>query len=381
MLNTFKNVDYLTRDSNHLQKDALGYLVKQLKYFNPEKGKGFTLATLSVKRYFIFLNTTAYKEENRHAPLVYNDEDENELPLSTEPPSLDLHEFFQGFHLWWNTYLPQIFPQERNQKTARAVIDGFRTFDGSLRKEFVNQLKVDTQEPSYFVRKIFTQIKPYIQGLFVSYRDSGTFAVSGMVLTGSFFSSSAALTIPVTPPARQRTNGTPELVEEIRAMHQSGQSIIGISRELNLNYSSVHRWLDDGSKDHRKGALNCNAKMTDEKVTEIRREYAETGGLSIRGLARKYEIKPMTVRSIVKGLTWRHLPHTPLPTKPHNRAKKLSPDIARAIYSRYWAGETPETLAQEFAISRQTIEHIRAAKSWKSATAELRRERQLASVK
>lgn len=53
------------------------------------------------------------------------------------------------------------------------------------------------------------------------------------------------------------------------------------------------------------GANNHNAKMTPERVREMRQQYQD--GSSKADLARNFGVNPTTVQSIVNRLTWRHV--------------------------------------------------------------------------
>ncbi len=55
------------------------------------------------------------------------------------------------------------------------------------------------------------------------------------------------------------------------------------------------------------GERSGSAKLTDEKVLEIRRRYA-VGDISTRKLGKEFGISGGNVRSIVNRHTWRHLP-------------------------------------------------------------------------
>jgi hypothetical protein len=57
---------------------------------------------------------------------------------------------------------------------------------------------------------------------------------------------------------------------------------------------------------HHKGARCSWAKLTEDQVREIRAKYVDRYGEQTR-LAREYGVNPATIRTIVKGVNWRHL--------------------------------------------------------------------------
>jgi hypothetical protein len=54
-----------------------------------------------------------------------------------------------------------------------------------------------------------------------------------------------------------------------------------------------------------KGSACPNAKLTEAQVREMRGLHA--AGHSMKGLARMFNVKPQTVKSVVSGATWRHV--------------------------------------------------------------------------
>lgn len=55
-----------------------------------------------------------------------------------------------------------------------------------------------------------------------------------------------------------------------------------------------------------RGIRNCNAKLTEEKVIDIRKLY-ETGNYSFSGIAERYSLNKTTVHRAVTGKSWRHV--------------------------------------------------------------------------
>jgi hypothetical protein len=58
-------------------------------------------------------------------------------------------------------------------------------------------------------------------------------------------------------------------------------------------------------KDFEHGAGHHAAKLTDADVISIREEFV--GGISKRGLGRKYGVSDKNIRLILEGKTWKHL--------------------------------------------------------------------------
>lgn len=55
-----------------------------------------------------------------------------------------------------------------------------------------------------------------------------------------------------------------------------------------------------------RGEQKPQHKLTEDRVREIRRQYAD-GGVSQRTLARRYRVGRATIRGVVDGATWRHI--------------------------------------------------------------------------
>ncbi len=56
-----------------------------------------------------------------------------------------------------------------------------------------------------------------------------------------------------------------------------------------------------------KGSAKPQAKLTDVKVLEIRRRFAN-GGMTYKELALDYQVRPETVSAVVRRVSWTHLP-------------------------------------------------------------------------
>lgn len=57
----------------------------------------------------------------------------------------------------------------------------------------------------------------------------------------------------------------------------------------------------------RRGETHPRAKITEVQALEIKRRYAN-GGISMTTLAAEYGLEKTTVRTLIRGKTWKHLP-------------------------------------------------------------------------
>lgn len=63
----------------------------------------------------------------------------------------------------------------------------------------------------------------------------------------------------------------------------------------------------------RRGEQHHNATLTDDKVIELRRLFA--GGMSVAVIAKAHNIKASIVHSVVRGVSWRHIPTPSCPSR------------------------------------------------------------------
>ena len=66
--------------------------------------------------------------------------------------------------------------------------------------------------------------------------------------------------------------------------------------------------LQDVAPRTARGERQGSAKLTAEKVIEIRRLHEEGG--TIMGIARAFGVSPPTIYAIIRGKTWRHVQDT-----------------------------------------------------------------------
>ncbi len=118
-----------------------------------------------------------------------------------------------------------------------------------------------------------------------------------------------------------------------------------------------------------KGQRNGHAKLTPEKIEEIRRKRQE--GKPIAEVALEYGVSKATVSNVTKGTRWQHLNLAPLslPSGPRGEShgqSKLNPQQVREIRHRGANGETYASIARAFSISAETASRIVKRIIWKS---------------
>lgn len=72
---------------------------------------------------------------------------------------------------------------------------------------------------------------------------------------------------------------------------------------LGTNDSNIEDMVKKRRTNPRRGADSPHAKLTDEKVLEMRRRYA-AGGVSVKVLAAEYEVSKSVARCAIHGVTW-----------------------------------------------------------------------------
>ncbi len=125
------------------------------------------------------------------------------------------------------------------------------------------------------------------------------------------------------------------------------------------------------SKDRqRKGAVINTAKLTYERVKEIRARY-EAGGESYDSLAAEYGVTKANIRQIVKYRTWNHETGVPedaeknrTPQKGEHWNTKITAEAAQEIRAAYGAGESQESIAKRFGINQVTVSAITRGEHW-----------------
>lgn len=90
-------------------------------------------------------------------------------------------------------------------------------------------------------------------------------------------------------------------IGQARVMRAEGKGYQEIGKTLGLSRQTVHRIL--GRKD-RKGPGNGNAKLTEDKVREIRSQQGEKTSVQ---LGYRYHVTATTILDIWHRRTWKHV--------------------------------------------------------------------------
>lgn len=124
------------------------------------------------------------------------------------------------------------------------------------------------------------------------------------------------------------------------------------------------------------GEEHPNSKLHSDEVRTIRRRYAAGGeGNTIRELGKEFYITKSTIRAIVYGLSWKHIPFDGLDPViedrrcgEHHHSSKLTESDVRTIRARYKKSccyNGGGALAKEFGCSFSTIIRIVNYQTWK----------------
>ena len=124
-----------------------------------------------------------------------------------------------------------------------------------------------------------------------------------------------------------------------------------------------------------RGADVPNSKLTDEQVSQMRRQ--RVAGKSLPWLAKAYKLDVSTVDGICKGETWRHIfdrPDCPplgvmLAVKGNTKSNaRLTEDQVREIKKLLAAGVMGKDIAAQFGVHKATISDIRCGKVWREVS-------------
>jgi uncharacterized protein YheU (UPF0270 family) len=112
----------------------------------------------------------------------------------------------------------------------------------------------------------------------------------------------------VTPEGHRRIHADADRtfdLAEAQQLYESGMSTLRVAEVYGRNPATVYRSLRRAGVRFRdcRGTANVNAKLTDEKVAAIRREY-ETGTIQVV-LAERYGVTQSTISAVVRGDIWR----------------------------------------------------------------------------
>ena len=122
-----------------------------------------------------------------------------------------------------------------------------------------------------------------------------------------------------------------------------------------------------------RGEKHSRSMLTEDQVLEIRNLYA-SGEWTLRDLGKKYGVVYITIRSIVKGRSWKHVGGVLSDVDERSKGRggglkhrnaKLTEDKVRSIRKKYQDGKSNGDLAKEYDVSSGTITCIVKGKTWK----------------
>lgn len=76
---------------------------------------------------------------------------------------------------------------------------------------------------------------------------------------------------------------------------------------LGTTLDNVRDMIQKGRRVGHRGETSPSAKLTGVRVERIRNEYTR-GGITCKELAKEYGVSISTIRSAIKGRTWKHVP-------------------------------------------------------------------------
>ena len=123
----------------------------------------------------------------------------------------------------------------------------------------------------------------------------------------------------------------------------------------------------------RGGEHQGGAKLTDDKVREIRARYKGGNGEQTK-LAKEFGVSQGLISQIVRGDVWRHLPVGEVTGDPRkasgerHRNASVTNEQVREIRGLYAAGGvTHQQLARQYGISRMTVSRVVRRSVWRQA--------------
>lgn len=174
---------------------------------------------------------------------------------------------------------------------------------------------------------------------------------------------------------------TDEQVMEFRGRYAAGEGFVSLCKAFNISPRAAHdiahgmRYKhlpvlsrpDDfvqtlGAKNpaRLKGEDHGMSILTDEQVFEIRRIYHHSD-LSVKAIAKQFNISVGAAHQIVQLRTWTHVP---LPQGYQIRPRKLVREQVIMIKRRLNDGESPASIAKSYGLCDSTVRKIRLGKLW-----------------
>jgi hypothetical protein len=117
----------------------------------------------------------------------------------------------------------------------------------------------------------------------------------------------------------------------------------------------------------------CNRKLTEAAVDEIKRLYA-TGEWQQKELAARFGVSQGMVSQVVTGRSWAHAIKSDdkirsgMPVGAGHHSAKLTDEIVREMRRRHSAGESAASLAREFGITPSTAQDAIRGVTWRHVT-------------
>jgi hypothetical protein len=178
------------------------------------------------------------------------------------------------------------------------------------------------------------------------------------------------------------TKLTDEYIAKIRDMAQSGEFFLSeIAEQFGLSSVSYVSQIVKGKARINapgpvdpadtirvvRGEAKSSSKLTEEDVIRIR-EMAASGEFHHGEIAELYHVSRVTIRSIARGLKWRHVPGPIIPSgilrgESHNLAKLQESDIHK-IRRMARRGMSPPKIAAKFGVSAPTIRNVIIKRTW-----------------
>ncbi len=135
-----------------------------------------------------------------------------------------------------------------------------------------------------------------------------------------------------------------------QASHSCNRGHDGCVNPMHLSWKTI----SENVKDRFRGKpLGSSYKVTPEQVDQIR---ALKGRERTVDTAARFQINERTVRQIQNGETWK---------KDRRDQRQFTAEEVGVIRSTSWKAKTADDFAQEFGVSRSTIERIRQGRTYR----------------
>ena len=115
-----------------------------------------------------------------------------------------------------------------------------------------------------------------------------------------------------------------------------------------------------------KGSQVLSSKLTESQVEEIK-QLLEDNKLSIKQIARQFELNPSAVQKIDSGTNWKHLGYKTNRTKKSVGSKLNHEDVVQ-IKTMLSQGISHKEIANLFGVTQYTIYQIKRGDTWKNVT-------------